>query len=333
MKTYLILTGMLLIGATSFSQPTRRAESTRENKNENARSATQENPSRTSKTEGVKQQEPTSSGTRTQSPSGSVNTPRTSNPDVSRDNSVRTQSPPSDVPRSGNGNTTKASPSDSRRTSGESQQPNSPRKSGTQSTQTNGRTNNSRSTQTSSSTHDARYNNNQNAGVNRNNYGNETRYDRTIYRATPAPRPVEYRRVTYPYRAPVSLNIVWTNNMYVEYRNFYPYHTRWDYRYGSQIKSVSAYDAYYMIGEVANVYGQVHEVYYSSETDEYVLYFGPYYPYHDFSVIMPGFEARKFSRRPNRFFERRNIAITGLVSEFEGKPEILVRRNTQISLY
>jgi hypothetical protein len=107
----------------------------------------------------------------------------------------------------------------------------------------------------------------------------------------------------------------------------------WDYRDGYRINTISSYDAMYYQGDVMTVYGRVTDVYYSRESDEYFLYFGPYYPYQDFTLIIPGYLARSYSRRPHRFFDNQNIAATGLITTFEGEPEMYVKESFQINLY
>jgi hypothetical protein len=96
---------------------------------------------------------------------------------------------------------------------------------------------------------------------------------------------------------------------------------------------VSSYFANYYIGDVMTVYGQVTEVFYSRNTDEYFLYFGLYYPYQDFTVVLPGYIARRYSHRPEFFFENRYVAGTGLITSFNGEPEIAVRESFQLHLY
>ena len=147
------------------------------------------------------------------------------------------------------------------------------------------------------------------------------------------PRSVHYRARHYPYRSPVHIDIIWTPAMRTEYIEIYPMVTTWRYPVGYRIESVSAYNAMYYRGEVMNVYGKVEEVFYSRETDEFILYFGAYYPYHDFSVVIPGPIARKFSMMPERRFEQQYVSVTGLITTFEGKPEIAVRRASQLSIY
>jgi hypothetical protein len=147
------------------------------------------------------------------------------------------------------------------------------------------------------------------------------------------PVSVEYRRVHSPYRVPVHTHVYWSVSLHNDFRVFYPEVRAWRYDIGYQLPAVPAYDADYYIGDVARVYGRVSDIYYERETDEYYLYFGDYFPYHDFSVVINGREARAFSRRPERFFRRANLAVTGYITDYEEKPEIVVRRASQIELY
>jgi len=86
-------------------------------------------------------------------------------------------------------------------------------------------------------------------------------------------------------------------------------------------------------GEVVNVYGKVYEVYYSRYTDEYIMYFGAYFPYHDFTAVVPGEIARRYSPWPERYFAKEHLVISGLVAVYESVPEITVRAGSQIRLY
>lgn len=155
---------------------------------------------------------------------------------------------------------------------------------------------------------------------------------RRVYRHRVEPRPRSYRATHHPYRAPVHVDIVWSNRMYVEYREIYP-HVRFDYRYGYRIPTISAYNAYYHAGDLRNVYGRVSEVYYSHRSDEYYLYFGAYYPYHDFEVVVPGYIARRFSRYPESYFTNNYLMITGYISRYNKIPLIEVYRESQLRPY
>ncbi len=145
--------------------------------------------------------------------------------------------------------------------------------------------------------------------------------------------PVEYRKTYYPYAEPRRLEIIWDINMYNEYRYMYPQYDYWYYPYGYRIHTISAYDADRYVGEIARIFGKVSDVWYERNTDEYFLFFGAPYPYHDFSVIISGKNARRYSHRPDRYFINRNIAVTGLVSIWDNRPEVLVRKRSQIEVY
>jgi hypothetical protein len=145
--------------------------------------------------------------------------------------------------------------------------------------------------------------------------------------------PVEYRRTYYPYTEPRRVEIIWDYNMYNEYRYLYPQYDYWYYPYGYRILTVSAYDADRFIGEIARIYGKVSEVWYERQTDEYTLYIGGPYPFQDLSVVIAGKYARRYSYHPERYFTNRNIAVTGLVSLWDERPEMIVRKRSQLETY
>ncbi len=146
--------------------------------------------------------------------------------------------------------------------------------------------------------------------------------------------PVEYRRVHYPYRRPVHIRVVWNRPMYREYVRIYPEYRYWHrYHYGHRIRAISAYDAYYHVGDIMNVYGKVSEVYRDRGADVYVLYFGAPYPYHDFTVIVPEHVARRYGWRPEWYFHNRHVWVTGLISFHEDKPEMVIQRRSQLNVY
>ena len=131
---------------------------------------------------------------------------------------------------------------------------------------------------------------------------------------------------------PTYNHIFWTRSMYRDYRRWYPnYH--WKYNYGYRIQTMSVFDAKYNLGEVAMVYGRVYATWYNQETNDYLLFFGGAYPYHQFTVVLPARVARKFSWRPERFFLGEHITVTGLITTFEGVPEIIVKDKRQLGLY
>lgn len=122
-------------------------------------------------------------------------------------------------------------------------------------------------------------------------------------------------------------------DVYRFYVGLYPVMRTWSYYPSYTVSMVSAYDAMFHVGEIRTVFGKVRDTYYAPETDEYFLYFGAYYPYHDFTVVVSGNIARRFSRNPLRYFDNDHVVVTGLITEFDGKPEIVVKHPDQIRRY
>ena len=137
----------------------------------------------------------------------------------------------------------------------------------------------------------------------------------------------------YVERTPARNNVVWDVHMHREYCNIYPFVKVWRIREGTPIYSISSNEAYRYVGDVKRVYGYVQEVYYDVISDEYHLYIGDYYPFQDFTVIVPGYVARELSRRPERYFEREYIWTTGYITEYDRRPEMLIKRSYQIGVY
>jgi len=174
--------------------------------------------------------------------------------------------------------------------------------------------------------------NNTQVNVQQNTKRTVERHHKVVHKSY-RPVPVEVRRVKYPYRAPVRSEVIWTVDLSRRYEVYYPAYRPYRYHVGMRLATISAYDSYDFVGEIARVYGRVAETYYSWETDEYFLYVGDYYPYQDFTVVIPGREASDFGRRPERFFDREYIEVTGLITRFEGKPEMVIKRSSQINVY
>jgi len=147
------------------------------------------------------------------------------------------------------------------------------------------------------------------------------------------PHSREYRSQHIVYRRPVHIDIVWSPRVFREYTVIYPELRHWRYDRRYRLYSISAYDAYYHVGELRQVYGRVSDVHYERKTDEFFLYIGDYYPYHDFSVVVPGWIARQYSRRPQWYFQKEHIAVTGLISVWDNKPEMVIGRADQMVVY
>jgi hypothetical protein len=131
---------------------------------------------------------------------------------------------------------------------------------------------------------------------------------------------------------PTYREIYWNNAMYNDYCRWYPnYH--WRYNYGYRIQTVSVFDAKYNLGEVAMVYGRVYATWYNRETDDYLLFFGGDYPQQQFTLVLPGRIARSFSWRPEQYFLGEHLTMTGLITTFDGIPEIIVKNKRQVGIY
>lgn len=127
--------------------------------------------------------------------------------------------------------------------------------------------------------------------------------------------------------------IIWTRGMFREYRDIYPHYTNWHYHFGYRIQTISAFDAKYNIGEISRVYGRVYATWFNKETDDLLLFFGGEYPQQDFTLVVPGKIARRYSWRPHRYFLGQHIIATGLVTRYEGKPEMVIKKRKQLDVY
>ncbi len=148
---------------------------------------------------------------------------------------------------------------------------------------------------------------------------------------------IHYHHDTYAHNYhvlyyPAYTDVYWNRNMYRDYMRWYPnYH--WRYDYGYRIQTISVFNAKYNLGEVAMVYGRVYATWYNDETDDYLLFFGGDYPSQQFTVVLPGRVARKFNWRPERYFLGEHLTVTGLITTFDGIPEIIVKNGRQVGIY
>lgn len=126
--------------------------------------------------------------------------------------------------------------------------------------------------------------------------------------------------------------IVWTSSMYRYYADIYPGYA-WHYNRGYRIQTMSVFDARYNVGEIARVYGRVYGTWYNRDTDDLLLFFGGEFPYQEFTLVMPGKVARRYAWRPERYFLGQHIVATGLITTYEGKPEMVVKRKRQLDVY
>ncbi|MCG8702421.1 MAG: hypothetical protein MI922_30495, partial [Bacteroidales bacterium] len=148
------------------------------------------------------------------------------------------------------------------------------------------------------------------------------------YRPLPKQRTVH----VHHYR-PVEVVYHFTPKVRVRYCNIYPHIDFSVYPSNYRIPTISAYKARYYKGSLASVYGVVRDVHYSRDYDEYYLYVGQYYPRHDFCVVMPGYLAREYSRHPGSYFRDYEVMVTGQISHYSGKPEMVIKTHSQLDVF
>lgn len=164
-------------------------------------------------------------------------------------------------------------------------------------------------------------------------YGRRHRRVFNHYNDRYIPLSIEIRRSRYYYRVPRHINLIWTPLLFHRFMFYYPTHQNWNMEFGSEIETISAYEAEQYAGTVRQVYGKVVEVFYSPEDENYVLYVGGPFPYHDLSIVIPNHIARNISMSPKWYFNNEFVWVTGLINMWEDKPEIIVRDEDQIRKY
>lgn len=120
------------------------------------------------------------------------------------------------------------------------------------------------------------------------------------------------------------------------WHSFYKHHFRinhFHYNVNRPLRLVPGNTAKYYTGELASVFGRVYETYYDEINQEFHLSFGAPYPRHDFTVIVTGREALRMGRTSPGYFIGHDFVVSGLITLYDGKPEIIVRYRNQIKKY
>jgi hypothetical protein len=120
--------------------------------------------------------------------------------------------------------------------------------------------------------------------------------------------------------------------MYRNYVDIYPGYV-WRYPYGYSIQTIGAFEAQFNVGEVARIYGRVYATWFNRESDDLLLFFGGEYPNQEFTMVIPGNIARRYSWRPERYFLGQHVIATGLITRYEGRPELIIKRKHQLDVY
>ena len=86
------------------------------------------------------------------------------------------------------------------------------------------------------------------------------------------------------------------------------------------------------IGEKATVCGKVANTYYSCFVSRQPTFinFGKPYPDHVFSLVIAGEDRGAFDNCPEKLFAGREVCATGLIEEYDGKPLMTVKDQSQV---
>jgi len=102
----------------------------------------------------------------------------------------------------------------------------------------------------------------------------------------------------------------------------------------AQQEYVAPTDAHKYIGMEKTVCGTVASATYAVRTKgrPTFLNLDQPYPRHIFTVVIWGSDRNKFQNPPESSFGGKRICVTGIIEDFRGKPEIIVRSPDQIIL-
>jgi hypothetical protein len=184
----------------------------------------------------------------------------------------------------------------------------------------------SRATQTNRTSH---------VVVDRNNNSRSHANNRHYYPAKKVKMHVHPRVVHNNYRVmyyPAHREVIWTSRMHRYYVDLYPGYV-WGYNTGYHIQTISAFETRYNVGEVARVYGRVYATWYNRESDDLLLFFGGEFPHQEFTMVIPGHIARRYNWRPERYFLGQHILATGLITSYDGSPEMIIKNKNQMDIY
>ncbi len=95
---------------------------------------------------------------------------------------------------------------------------------------------------------------------------------------------------------------------------------------------IPASEAHKYVGKNKTVSGTVVAARYAAESrgQPTFLNFEEPYPNHVFGVVIWGSDRSKFETPPDSAFRGRQLHVTGLIEEYEGKPQIVVKDPGQI---
>ncbi|HKK10150.1 MAG TPA: hypothetical protein VJ939_04900, partial [Bacteroidales bacterium] len=124
--------------------------------------------------------------------------------------------------------------------------------------------------------------------------------------------------------------IMFRHSWFNFYVNYFP---RYSIRYNRYVDVIPGDVARYHVGDLKVVYGRVYETYYDPRAEEFYLYFGAPYPGQDLTVVVTGRDARRLSRKHASYFIGWDFSVAGLISSWDGKPEIVINDKNQLNRF
>jgi DNA/RNA endonuclease YhcR with UshA esterase domain len=113
---------------------------------------------------------------------------------------------------------------------------------------------------------------------------------------------------------------------------FFSYHVLADMAYAQT--SLSPEDAYKHIGETQTVCGTVASTYYSirSKAQPTFLNLNKPYPNQIFTIVIWGSDRPNFSQPPETMYKNCKVCVTGKITTYRNKPQIVVKDPSQIQI-
>lgn len=98
-------------------------------------------------------------------------------------------------------------------------------------------------------------------------------------------------------------------------------------------QSITPSEAKNHAGENLTVCGKVYDVFHytKGKAQPTFINFGAAYPVHSFTALVWGTERQSFSFRLETL-ENQNVCVTGYIKMYKGKPEMIIKRETQIKI-
>jgi DNA/RNA endonuclease YhcR with UshA esterase domain len=97
--------------------------------------------------------------------------------------------------------------------------------------------------------------------------------------------------------------------------------------------TITPEDASKYVGKQATVCGKVASTHYSTRSRRQPTFININRPYPNqiFTALIWGADRIKFQNAPENYYRNKNICVSGLVEQYKGTPEIIVRNPNQIS--